>query len=123
MSTPLLQLLFVDKPIIFTDTVIGCSASLPATSVATINITYVANAIQVRQTDAVGNVSDIGKNTLRIVVDNTNPIFDLQPATTVNVRVNSPDRPVSTKSNVGLTGLVISLFTDTVISCSVSLPC
>jgi hypothetical protein len=32
-----------------------------------------------RQTDAVGNVSDIGKNTLRIVVDNTDPTFDLQP--------------------------------------------
>jgi hypothetical protein len=32
------------------------------------------------------------------------------------------DRPVSTKSNVGLTGLVMSLFTDIVISCSVSLP-
>jgi hypothetical protein len=35
-------------------------------------------------------VSVVIKNTLRIVVDNTNPIFDLQPATTVNVRVNSP---------------------------------
>jgi hypothetical protein len=35
------------------------------------NTTYAANAIQVRQTDAVGNVSDIGKNTLRIIVDNT----------------------------------------------------
>jgi hypothetical protein len=43
------------------------------------NTTYVANAIQVRQTDAGGNVSDIGKNTLRIVVDNTDPIFNLQP--------------------------------------------
>ena len=43
------------------------------------NATYAANAIQVRQTDAVGNVSDIGKNTLRIVVDNTDPTFDLQP--------------------------------------------
>ena len=43
------------------------------------NTIYVANAIQVRQTDAAGNVSDIGKNALRIVVDNTGPIFDQQP--------------------------------------------
>jgi hypothetical protein len=48
------------------------------------NTTYAANAIQVRQTDAVGNVSDTGKNTLRIVVDNTDPTFDLQP-TAINV--------------------------------------
>jgi hypothetical protein len=53
------------------------------------NATYAANAIQVRQTDAVGNVSDIGKNTLRIVVDNANPIFNLQP-TAINVNVNTP---------------------------------
>jgi hypothetical protein len=53
------------------------------------NATYAANAIQVRQTDAVGNVSDIGKNTLRIVVDNTDPTFDLQP-TAINVNVNTP---------------------------------
>ncbi len=53
------------------------------------NTTYAANAIQVRQTDAVGNVSDIGKNTLRIVVDNTDPTFDLQP-TAINVNVNTP---------------------------------
>ncbi len=54
------------------------------------NTTYEANAIQIRQTSVAGNISDIGKNTLRIVIDNTNPIFDLQSATTVNVRVNSP---------------------------------
>ncbi len=53
------------------------------------NTTYAANAIQVRQTDAVGNVSDIGKNTLRIIVDNTDPTFDLQP-TAINVNVNTP---------------------------------
>ncbi len=53
------------------------------------NATYAANAIQVRQTDAVGNVSDIGKNTLRIVVDNTGPIFNLQP-TEINVDVDTP---------------------------------
>ncbi|CAC9967407.1 hypothetical protein [uncultured Gammaproteobacteria bacterium] len=53
------------------------------------NTTYEANAIQVRQTDVAGNVSDIGKNTLRIVVDNTGPIFDSQP-TTVNVNANAP---------------------------------
>ena len=51
------------------------------------NTIYVANAIQVRQTDAAGNVSDIGKNALRIVVDNTGPIFDQQP-TAINVDVN-----------------------------------
>jgi hypothetical protein len=50
---------------------------------------FVPFAIQVRQTDAVGNVSDRGKNTLRIVVDNTGPIFDSQP-TTVNVNANAP---------------------------------
>ena len=53
------------------------------------NTIYVANAIQVRQTDAAGNVSDIGKNALRIVVDNTGPIFDQQP-TAINVDVNTP---------------------------------
>jgi hypothetical protein len=53
------------------------------------NTTYVANAIQIKQTDAVGNVSDIGKNTLRIVVDNANPIFNLQP-TAINVDVDTP---------------------------------
>jgi hypothetical protein len=74
-----------------------------------------ANTIQVRQIDVANNVSDIGKNTLRIVVDNTNPIFDLQPeytqvATTSKlltvitpllVMPSLSDRPVSTKSNVG----------------------
>jgi hypothetical protein len=36
LSSPIpLRTTEVDKPIIFTDTVIGCSASLPATSVAT----------------------------------------------------------------------------------------
>jgi hypothetical protein len=40
--------------------------------------------------DAVGNVSDIGKNTLRIVVDNTDPTFDLQP-TAINVNVITPN--------------------------------
>jgi hypothetical protein len=30
--------------------------------------TYAANTIQIKQTDAAGNVSDISKNTLRIVV-------------------------------------------------------
>ena len=54
------------------------------------NTTYEANAIQIRQTDMAGNVSDISKNIARIVVDNTDPTFDLQPATTVNIRVNTP---------------------------------
>jgi hypothetical protein len=53
------------------------------------NATYEANAIQIRQTDAVGNVSDISKNTLRIIVDTTDPIFDQQP-TTVITYVNAP---------------------------------
>jgi hypothetical protein len=34
-------------------------------------------------------VSIIGKNTLRIVVDNANPIFNLQP-TAINVDVDTP---------------------------------
>ncbi|CAC9549109.1 hypothetical protein [uncultured Gammaproteobacteria bacterium] len=53
------------------------------------NTSYEINAIQIKQTDAVGNVSDIGKNTLRIVVDNTDPIFNLQP-TAINVDVDTP---------------------------------
>ncbi len=53
------------------------------------NATYAANAIQVRQTDAVGNVSDISKNIARIIVDNTNPIFDSQP-TTIDTYINTP---------------------------------
>jgi hypothetical protein len=53
------------------------------------NTAYVANAIQIKQTDAVGNISDIGKNTLRIVVDNTDPTFDSQP-TIVDAYVNDP---------------------------------
>jgi hypothetical protein len=36
-----------------------------------------------------GNVSDIGKNTLRIIVGNTDPTFDLQP-TAINVNVSTP---------------------------------
>ncbi|CAC9963186.1 hypothetical protein [uncultured Gammaproteobacteria bacterium] len=51
--------------------------------------TYAANTIQIKQTDAAGNVSDISKNTLRIVVDSTGPIFDLQP-TMVNININAP---------------------------------
>jgi hypothetical protein len=51
------------------------------------NATYAVNAIQVRQTDAGGNVSDISKNTLRIVVDNTDPTFGLQP-TAIKVDVH-----------------------------------
>ncbi len=51
--------------------------------------TYAANTIQIKQTDAAGNVSDISKNTLRIVVDSTGPIFDLQP-TMVNTNINAP---------------------------------
>jgi hypothetical protein len=42
------------------------------------NATYAVNAIQVRQTDAVGNVSDISKNTSPIVIDTTDPTFGLQ---------------------------------------------
>jgi hypothetical protein len=53
------------------------------------NAIYEANAIQIRQTDAAGNVSNIGKNTLRIIVDTTDPIFDQQP-TTVITYVNAP---------------------------------
>ena len=53
------------------------------------NTTYEANAIQIIQTDMAGNVADISKNIARIVVDNTDPPFDLQ-STTVNVRVNTP---------------------------------
>jgi hypothetical protein len=53
------------------------------------NGTYEANAIQIRQTDAVGNVSDISKNIARIIVDNTNPIFDSQP-TTIDTHINTP---------------------------------
>jgi hypothetical protein len=41
------------------------------------------------RTDAVSNVSDIGKNTLHIIVDNTDPTFDLQP-TAIKVNVNTP---------------------------------
>jgi hypothetical protein len=51
--------------------------------------TYGTNAIQIRQTDVAGNVSDIGKNTLRIFVDNTDPTFDSQP-TIVDAYVNDP---------------------------------
>jgi hypothetical protein len=36
-----------------------------------------------------GNVSDISKNIARIVVDNTDPTFDLQP-TEINADVNTP---------------------------------
>jgi hypothetical protein len=53
------------------------------------NTTYAANVIQVRQIDEAGNVSDISKNTLRIIVDTTDPIFDQQP-TTVITYVNAP---------------------------------
>jgi hypothetical protein len=51
------------------------------------NTTYEANAIQIRQTDIAGNVSDISKNIARIIVDNTNPIFDSQP-TTIDTHIN-----------------------------------
>jgi hypothetical protein len=81
LSSPIpFQTTEMDKPTAFTDTVISCSVLLPARSVATmvtisLSCTVVsANAIQVRQTDAVGNVSDISKNIARIIVDNTNPI-------------------------------------------------
>ena len=53
------------------------------------NTTYEANTIQIRQIDKAGNVSDIGKNTSRIIVDNTNPMFDQQP-TTIDAYANSP---------------------------------
>jgi hypothetical protein len=50
--------------------------------------TYEANAIQVRQIDEVGNISNISKNTSRIVVDTIDPIFDQQP-TTIDAYVNA----------------------------------
>ena len=53
------------------------------------NTTYEVNTIQIRQTDETGNVSDISKNTLRIVVDNTDPIFEQQPST-INTNINAP---------------------------------
>ena len=53
------------------------------------NTTYEANTIQIRQTDIAGNVSDIMKNTSRIIIDNANPIFDLQ-STTINASINAP---------------------------------
>jgi hypothetical protein len=54
-----------------------------------ISAAYETNIIQVKQTDAAGNVSNTNKNTSRIVVDTADPIFDLQP-TTVNILVNAP---------------------------------
>ncbi len=48
--------------------------------------TYGINTIQIKRT---GDVSDISKNTSPIVIDTTDPIFDLQP-TTVDIRVNAP---------------------------------
>jgi hypothetical protein len=41
------------------------------------------------QTDAVGNVSDISKNTSPIVIDTTDPIFERQ-STVVNANINTP---------------------------------
>jgi hypothetical protein len=78
------QLTLIAKPCtkVFTDTVMDRSVSLPATA------TYAVNAIQVRQTDAVGNVSDISKNTSPIVIDTTDPIFERQ-STVVNANINS----------------------------------
>ena len=52
------------------------------------NTTYAANVIQVRQIDDAGNVSDISKNTLRIIVDTLSPIFDQQP-TTADAYINA----------------------------------
>jgi hypothetical protein len=45
--------------------------------------------LYLQETDAVGNVSDISKNIARIIVDNTNPIFDSQP-TTIDTHINTP---------------------------------
>ncbi|AYQ56080.1 Integrins alpha chain [Bathymodiolus thermophilus thioautotrophic gill symbiont] len=39
------------------------------------NGTYAVNAIQIKQTDIAGNVSNLSKNTLPIVVDTTGPLF------------------------------------------------
>ncbi len=55
--------------------------------------TYEANAIQIRQIDAVGNVSDISKITSPIIVDTTDPIFDQQQPITANI---SPNTPITT---------------------------
>jgi hypothetical protein len=52
--------------------------------------TYEANAIQIRQIDAVGNVSDISKITSPIIVDTTDTIFDQQQPITANIFPNTP---------------------------------
>jgi hypothetical protein len=71
--------------------------------------------------DMAGNVSDISKNIARIVVDNTGSMFNLQP-TEVNVNVNAPiTTTVYDAQATNLNGGTI-VFTDTVISCSASLP-
>jgi hypothetical protein len=52
------------------------------------NTAYVANAIQIKQTDAVGNVSDIGKNTLRIVISCSVSLPATSVATMVTVSLS-----------------------------------
>ena len=52
------------------------------------NTTYEANTIQIRQTDIAGNISDISKNTSRIVVNTIGPIFEQQP-TEINANINT----------------------------------
>jgi hypothetical protein len=88
-----------------------------------------------------GNVSDISKNIARIVVDNTDPTFDLQP-TEINADVNTPITttiatvPLKVVTAISSTLILLSLpiplqtievdklvsFTDIVISCSALLP-
>jgi hypothetical protein len=70
------------------------SETLPTASIFTLNEgTYEANTIQIRQIDAVGNVSDIRKITSPIIVDTTDPIFDQQQPITANI---SPNTPITT---------------------------
>jgi hypothetical protein len=76
------------------------------------NAIYETNAIQIRQIDAFGNVSDISKNASRIVVDSAGPIFEQQSTvaptsklliviTPLLVMPSLFNKPVSSKVNVG----------------------
>jgi hypothetical protein len=86
------------------------------------NATYAANAIQVRQTDAGGNVSDIGKNTLRIVVDNTGPIFERQSTAVNAVPSTKPLSPLIEYCQVAPTSKLLTVITPLLVMLSLSNP-
>jgi hypothetical protein len=129
----------VDKPIVFTDTVISCSASLPATSAGpmfnlqptevnvNVNAPITTTVYDAQATNLNGGNADEGitysikgTNADKFSITTATGILTYKPLTSPAVET---EWPLSSFTFLPLIAKpLVKIFTDTVISCSVSLP-